>query len=72
MREASDASSDNIAQKSLEVTASASVVGVDVDGDIAVLSADTKGIAPVEWNGASAEIGDPVFALSNPGGTDFA
>ncbi len=47
---------------------SASVVGVDVDGDIAVLSADTKGIAPVEWNGAAAEIGDPVFALSNPGG----
>ena len=47
---------------------SARVVGVDVDGDIAVLSADTKGIAPVEWNGAAAEIGDPVFALSNPGG----
>ncbi|TMK83191.1 MAG: hypothetical protein E6G46_03920 [Actinobacteria bacterium] len=47
---------------------SASVVGVDVDGDIAVLSADTKGVAPVEWNGAAAEIGDPVFALSNPGG----
>ena len=47
---------------------SASVLGVDVDGDIAVLSADTKGVAPVEWNGAAAEIGDPVFALSNPGG----
>jgi len=47
---------------------SASVLGVDVDGDIAVLSADTKGIAPVEWNGAAADIGDPVFALSNPGG----
>jgi len=49
-------------------TESATVLGVDVDGDIAVLSADTKGIAPVEWNGAAAEIGDPVFALSNPGG----
>ena len=49
-------------------TESATVLGVDVDGDIAVLSADTKGITPVEWNGATAEIGDPVFALSNPGG----
>jgi serine protease Do len=47
---------------------SATVVGVDVDGDIAVLSANTGGIAPVEWNGATTEIGDPVFALSNPGG----
>jgi serine protease Do len=47
---------------------SASVLGVDVDGDIAVLQADTKDIAPVQWNGAAAEIGDPVFALSNPGG----
>jgi serine protease Do len=47
---------------------SATVVGVDVDGDIAVLSANTGGIGPVEWNGAAAEIGDPVFALSNPGG----
>jgi serine protease Do len=33
-----------------------------------VLSANTGGISPVEWNGAAAEIGDPVFALSNPGG----
>ena len=49
-------------------TEAASVLGVDVDGDIAVLSADTKGTTPVEWNGAAAEIGDPVFALSNPGG----
>jgi S1-C subfamily serine protease len=47
---------------------SATVVGVDVDGDIAVLSANTGSISPVEWNGAAAEIGDPVFALSNPGG----
>ena len=46
----------------------ATVLGVDVDGDIAVLQADTKGIAPVEWNGGEPEIGDPVFALSNPGG----
>ncbi|MGZ4211399.1 MAG: S1C family serine protease [Actinomycetota bacterium] len=49
-------------------TESATVVGVDVDGDLAILSADTAGIAPVAWNGAAAEIGDPVFALSNPGG----
>src|SRR5260221_2627396 len=47
---------------------SATVTGVDVDGDLAVLSANTGGISPVEWNGAAADIGDPVFALSNPGG----
>ena len=47
---------------------SATETGVDVDGDLAVLSANTGGIAPVEWNGEAAEIGDPVFALSNPGG----
>jgi serine protease Do len=49
-------------------TESGTVTGVDVDGDLAVLSVDTKDIAPVEWNGAAVEIGDPVFALSNPGG----
>jgi serine protease Do len=49
-------------------TESGSVTGVDVDGDLAVLSVDTKDVSPVEWNGGTVEIGDPVFALSNPGG----
>ncbi|MBN2114407.1 MAG: trypsin-like peptidase domain-containing protein [Acidimicrobiia bacterium] len=45
------------------------VVGVDVDGDLVVLSAPT-GDAPVaEWGaGAAPEVGSPVVALSNPGG----
>ena len=50
-------------------TAEAEPLGVDVDGDLAVLGCDT-GDAPAI--GASPdgapEIGTPVFALSNPGG----
>ena len=43
--------------------------GVDVDGDIAVLSVDTGDIAPVDWAGSVAlEPGTAVVALSNPGG----
>ncbi len=43
--------------------------GVDVDGDIAVLSVDTGDIAPVEWaQSVNPEPGTAVLALSNPGG----
>ncbi|MEA2507212.1 MAG: hypothetical protein QOH48_1830 [Actinomycetota bacterium] len=43
--------------------------GVDVDGDIAVLSVDTGDVAPIEWApSATPEPGTPVVALSNPGG----
>jgi serine protease Do len=43
--------------------------GIDVDGDVAVLSVDTGEIAPIEWAGsATPEPGTPVVALSNPGG----
>ncbi len=49
--------------------APAEVLGVDVDGDVAVLGVDT-GVAPaITWspNGAPT-VGQPVVALANPGG----
>lgn len=51
-------------------TARARVLGVDADGDLAVLEADTGPAAPLEWAPDSTEptVGRPVFALSNPGG----
>jgi serine protease Do len=43
--------------------------GIDVDGDIAVLSVDTGDITPVEWaESVNPEPGTAVLALSNPGG----
>ena len=51
-------------------TVSGQVSGADVDGDLAAISVDTSGVAPVEWagNGGGARVGAPVFALANPGG----
>jgi S1-C subfamily serine protease len=50
-------------------TAEGTVTGHDIDGDLAVISVDTGGAAALPWaGGAGAEIGTPVFALSNPGG----
>lgn len=51
-------------------TAQAKVLGVDVDGDLAVLEADTAAVAPLEWaaDGPAVAVGQPVFAVSNPGG----
>jgi serine protease Do len=50
-------------------TAEGSVAGHDLDGDLAVIQVDTGGAPPLAWaDGASAAIGTPVFALSNPGG----
>ena len=51
-------------------TVSARVVGLDVDGDLAVLEADTGEAPPLEWanRSSSLDLGSPVFALSNPGG----
>ncbi len=49
--------------------ATAEVLGVDVDGDVAVLAVDTGEAPAVTWspNGAPA-VGQPVVALANPGG----
>lgn len=48
----------------------AKVRGVDIDGDLAVLEADTGGAAALEWapDDAAVGVGQPVFAVANPGG----
>ena len=48
------------------------VAGVDLDGDLAVVSVDTAGAEPVAWaDGASASVGSVVFgaAATSGGGT---
>ena len=50
-------------------TADGNVAGLDIDGDLAVISVDTGGVPALPWaDDAAAEIGAPVFALANPGG----
>ena len=50
-------------------TADGTVAGLDIDGDLAVISVDTGAVPALPWaDGAAAELGTPVFALSNPGG----
>ena len=50
-------------------TAEGSVAGRDIDGDLAVIDADTGGVPALAWaSGAQAEIGMPVFAVADPGG----
>ena len=44
--------------------AEATLTGVDVDGDLAVLAVDTAGAPAVAWAGTSASIGTPVFAAA--------
>ena len=50
-------------------TAEGTVAGVDVDGDVAVILVDTAGAPAIAWADGTAAIGQPVFALANPGGT---
>jgi serine protease Do len=50
-------------------TAAGTVAGVDVDGDVAVISVDTSGVPAIAWADGTAAIGQPVFALANPGGS---
>src|SRR6201984_3197966 len=49
-------------------TAEGTVAGRDIDGDLAVIEADTGQAAALPWGTAGPAIGHPVFALSNPGG----
>ena len=46
------------------------LAGVDLDGDLAVISTDTAGIPSIEWRPGEQEVGvgTAVFALANPGG----
>ena len=49
-------------------TAEGNVAGHDIDGDLAVIEADTGQLAALPWATGAPAIGMPVFALSNPGG----
>jgi serine protease Do len=49
-------------------TAEGTVAGHDVDGDLAVVQADTAQAAVLPWATGAPAVGMPVFALSNPGG----
>ncbi len=47
--------------------AQGTVVGADLDGDLAVLAVDTGGTAPVSWAETAPERGDLVFAVGRGG-----
>jgi serine protease Do len=51
-------------------TATGEITGADLDGDLAVVSVDTTGAPPIEWQAAAdaPAVGAAVFALSNRGG----
>jgi S1-C subfamily serine protease len=50
-------------------TAQGTVVGRDIDADLAVIEADTTAAPALPWaDGAPASIGTPLFALASPGG----
>src|SRR5216684_222982 len=49
-------------------TAEGNVAGHDIDGDIAVIEADTGEVPALPWATGTPAIGMPVFALANPGG----
>ena len=49
-------------------TAEGTVAGHDIDGDLAVIEADTGQAPALSWATAAPAIGMPVFALANPGG----
>lgn len=44
--------------------AEAELKGVDMDGDLAVLSVDTAGAPALAWSSASPSIGTPIFAVA--------
>ena len=50
-------------------TAEGTVAGHDIDGDLAVISVDTAGAPALPWaDSVGPSVGQPVFALANPGG----
>jgi serine protease Do len=49
-------------------TAEGNVAGHDIDGDLAVIEADTGQVPALPWATGTPAIGMPVFALANPGG----
>jgi serine protease Do len=53
-----------------ERTATGAVTGIDVDGDLAVLSVDTTGIPAIAWDAEAVKLklGSPVFTVAHPPG----
>lgn len=49
-------------------TVTGGTLGVDIDGDLAVLDVDTGEAPAVEWAPQAVGAGEAVFALANPGG----
>jgi serine protease Do len=47
--------------------ADASIAGVDIDGDLAVLSVDTGSAPPIGWSDRAATIGTAAFAVTTNG-----
>jgi len=47
--------------------AEATLAGVDVDGDLAVLTVDTGGAPSIEWSDRAATIGTAAFAITSNG-----
>jgi serine protease Do len=54
-----------------ERRARAEALGVDVDGDLAVLAAATDGVEPITWSAPELAPGLPVMAIARPGGRDL-
>ena len=48
-------------------TAEGRLIAGDVDGDLAVISVDTGGIAPLRWSTTAARVGQPVLVVSGSG-----
>jgi serine protease Do len=67
----------NLRDRTTEVTfhdgraVQGSVLGADLDGDLAVLQVDTSGVTPIQWAEAAPETGDVAFAVAQAaaGGT---
>lgn len=49
-------------------TAAGKPVGVDAEGDVAILEVDTGDVPAAGWSTSGAEIGSAVFGVANPGG----
>ena len=59
-------------QTSDSETYDAELVGADSKTDLAVLRVKTNKMTPAEFGDSSAlQVGDPVYAIGNPGGTEF-
>ena len=60
----------NVRSEELTVTfadgrqAAGKLAGIDVDGDLAVVSVETGSSPEIEWSAATAHIGTPVFAVT--------